>query len=177
MGWNKKRAAAVAAICLMTTAAGMTALAAPEADQKSTEIEYQVTSSYEWMIHDKVSFGKDLGVNQKKEVTIEQNNSVRVTKNVIPGNTSLQITVSSDRLRDNKFAISNGSRDLTYTIRKAGESAEINPGGTVLEAKNGTNTASQALVFTLDTGSTETEEAGDYTGKVIYTAAVVTQKQ
>lgn len=120
--------------------------------------EYQVSSGYEWMIHDKVSFGSNLGVNQKKEVTTDQNNSVRVTKNVIPGNTKLQITVSSDTVKDNKYVISNGSKELYYTIRKAGETAEIIPGGAVLEVKNGTNSASQPLVFTLDTGSAETED-------------------
>lgn len=175
MGWNKKRAAALAAVCMMAAASGMTAMAAPAEDQKSTEIEYQVSSGYEWMIHDKVSFGHDLGVNQKKEVTTEQNNSVRVTKNVIPGNKKLQITVSSDTVKENKYVISNGSKELFYTIRKAGESTEIIPGGAVLEVKSGTNSASQPLVFTLDTGSAEAEEAGNYTGRVTYTAAVVSQ--
>ncbi len=176
MGWNIRKTAALGAVCMMTAASGMTAMAAPTgADQKSTEIEYQVSSGYEWMIHDKVSFGQDLGVNQKKEVTTEQNNSVRIAKNVIPGNAKLQITVSSDTIKDNKYVITNGSKELFYTIRKAGEAAEITPGAVVLEAKSGTNSASQALVFTLDTGSAEAEEAGDYTGRVIYTAAVVTQ--
>lgn len=175
MGWNTKRTIALAAVCMMTAASGMTALAASLKDQKSTEIEYQVSSGYEWMIHDKVSFGSNLGVNQKKEVTTDQNNSVRVTKNVIPGNTKLQITVSSDTVKDNKYVISNGSKELYYTIRKAGDAAEIIPGGAVLEVKNGTNSASQPLVFTLDTGSAETEEAGYYTGRVTYTAAVVSQ--
>lgn len=163
----KKIFAAMATAALISSAGSLTVLAVPTYSE-STNVKYQVSQGYEWTIHSDIDFGSDKGVNKSVELT---NNSISVTKNIIPDGTKLQITVNGSGT-DNAFTISNGDTDLDYTVAKTGETA-ISSGDTVLELEAGTNTGAQSLTFTLNTGSAEAEVAGTYTGEVTYTAAIV----
>lgn len=132
-----------------------------------TTVKYTVTGGYEWSIHTAINFTDNLTVG---------NETVKVTKNVIPENKKLQITVKGDG--DNSaFTIKNQAGTvLSYEVKE--NNSKINVNGEVLSVKSGTNEGTASLTFNLTklaNGNTA-EVPGEYTGKVIYTASVVDNK-
>ena len=136
-------------------------------DTKSTNVKYAVTAGYEWTIHAEVDFGSDKGVKQN---VAKENNTVSVNKNVIPDGKKLTITVAGSG-ESGAFTIASGNTKLNYTIKEGANS--IVTRGTVMDVAAGTNAASKNLTFTLTTGNGSSEVAGNYTGTVAYTAAIV----
>ena len=143
----------------------------------NTDVKYEVTEGYEWTIHSDIDFGS----NAKKDNTTsveKTNNTVEVTKNVIPNGKRLQIIINGNNggnktsgFGDGGFAITTSEgASLGYSVKNA--NVTLNNSGTVLSLGAGTNTGSVDLTFTLDLGKNSAEVAGSYTGKVIYTASV-----
>ena len=165
----KTLAAAMAVAMIATMGSG--AVFAEEAetpDTESTTVKYTVKEAYEWSIHSEIDFGESDGT--KVNTTINNdNNTVKVTKNVISDGKTLNISVKGSGT-DGAFEIANGNTKLTYTI--ADGSTNISNGGTVLDVVAGTNEGSKDLTFTLTTGSGTAEVAGSYTGTVTYTASI-----
>lgn len=143
--------------------------------EASTNVKYTVTEEYTWSVPTDITFTKD-----EITITADQDDGatqkVKVTKNVIPVGKKLQITAKGSGT-SNAFTITatnNGSaQTLPYSI-KAGDNAaaavEVVTGGTVLEVAAGTNTGAAVLVFELTQDATE--QAGEYTGTVTYTASI-----
>ena len=152
-----------------------TSVFAAETGNKSANLNYQVDSEYEWVIHSAVDFGNDAGLRQEIN---RNNNQVKVLKNVIPEKSVLRISVKGSG--DNgDFTISNGkSKELHYYVKKSDNQTNITPDTEILDVPSGTNTAVQSLDFELSTTphgwvtSNMSEVAGSYTGNVIYTAEV-----
>ena len=180
---------AVMCVCTMGVAAESGAINSTESSDDSASVLYQVNSGYTWSIHSDIDFGDDagidgLGANADLEIDAQ---TVAVTRNIIPDGKKLRITIdaySCDALgtkkTDNVFQVANGNSQLAYTVNNG--TADLAIGGTVLDVAAGTNTGSQALTFTLDTSklagaasNLAAEVAGDYHGKVVYTATVVAQ--
>lgn len=136
--------------------------------EKDTTLEYTVDESYEWAIHPAIDFGDNAGVGQH---VAKESNKVEVTKNVLREGKKLHITVKGSGT-DGAFSIDNGGTEvLSYAINDG--AADLAVDGTVLDVESGTNTGSKDLKFTLATTSKTAEVAGEYTGSVTYTAAVV----
>lgn len=141
----------------------------------TTNVTYEVTQGYEWNIHTDINFGTDTAQ--------QQGGTVSVTKNVIPDGKKLEITVrgngggnQTEDLQDKSFKVANGSTKLNYTVTKGEESIAIE--GKVLDVPAGKATDSTTLTFNLTTNSGEENEsqvAGHYSGKLIYTASIVNQ--
>lgn len=104
-----------------------------------------------------------------------------VTKNVIGVGKKLQITFDPTYLAENGefyVATSGGAEKLYYTVIKpaapGGAEEKLTKDNTkVLSVPSGTNTAEQALVFTLSTTSDTAEKAGDYEGYVVFQSKIV----
>lgn len=169
---KKVVAAGLSALMMMTST---TSVFAAESGDKSANLNYQVNSVYEWVIHSAVDFGNDAGID--KEIS-RDNNQVKVLKNIIPERSVLRISVKGSG--DNgEFTISNGkSKKLHYSAKKSDNQTYITPDTEILDVPSGTNTAVQNLDFELSTTpngyvtSKTAEIAGSYTGNVIYTAEV-----
>jgi hypothetical protein len=159
----------------------------------STDVLYGVTEGYTWSIHAAVDFGNDAnldGSGANGHLLIEDQ-TVSVTKNVIQPGKKLQITIGAyscdsegTAVTNNVFQIANGSTaQLAYTVTgQDGEFKEgaIAIGDSILEVLAGVNAGSETMDFELDNtqfaGSNQAllaEVAGQYYGKVSYTAAVV----
>lgn len=140
---------------------------AAEPDSKTTTLNYEVSSRYDWMIHSTIDFGADAGTNQ----TVDRNgNQVKVLKNVIPEGKYLNISVKGSGAND-AFTVDNGGSEvLNYDVSDDNGAVGVN--GNVLSVPAGTNTATQNMGFKLNTTKKSAEVAGQYNGRVIYNASV-----
>ena len=87
---KKVVAAGLSALMMMTST---TSVFAAETGNKSANLNYQVSSSYDWIIHSAIDFGADAGPSTTVERT--ENNQVKVLKNVIPEDYYLCIRVKN----------------------------------------------------------------------------------
>uniref|UniRef100_UPI003FEEC05C DUF6273 domain-containing protein n=1 Tax=Holdemanella porci TaxID=2652276 RepID=UPI003FEEC05C len=157
-------AAGLSALMMMTST---TSVFAAESGDKSTTLNYQVSPSYDWIIHSSIDFGADAGPNKTVDRT---GNQVKVLKNVIPEGKYLNISVKGSGAND-AFTIDNGGSEvLNYDVSDDNGAVGVN--GNVLSVPAGTNTAIQNMNFKLNTTKKSAEVAGQYTGRVIYNASV-----
>lgn len=157
-------AAGLSALMMMTST---TSVFAAESGDKSTTLNYQVSPSYDWIIHSSIDFGADAGPNKTVDRT---GNQVKVLKNVIPEGKYLNISVKGSGAND-AFTIDNGGSEvLNYDVSDDNGTVGVN--GNVLSVPAGTNTATQNMNFKLNTTKKSAEVAGQYTGRVIYNASV-----
>lgn len=157
-------AAGLSALMMMTST---TSVFAAESGDKSANLNYQVSSSYDWIIHSSIDFGADAGANKTVDRT---GNQVKVLKNVIPEGKYLNISVKGSGVND-AFTVSNGGSEvLNYDVSDDNGAVGVN--GNVLSVPAGTNTATQNMNFKLNTKKGSAEVAGQYNGRVIYNASV-----
>lgn len=157
-------AAGLSALMMMTST---TSVFAAESGDKSTTLNYQVSPSYDWIIHSSIDFGADAGVGKTVDRT---GNQVKVLKNVIPEGKYLNISVKGSGVND-AFTIDNGGSEvLNYDVSDDNGTVGVN--GNVLSVPAGTNTATQNMDFKLNTTKKSAEVAGQYAGRVIYNASV-----
>lgn len=161
---KKVVATGLSALMMMTST---TSVFAAESGDKSTTLNYQVSQSYDWIIHSSIDFGANAGVNKTVDRT---GNQVKVLKNVIPEGKYLNISVKGSGAND-AFTIDNGGSEvLNYDVSDDNGAVGVN--GNVLSVPAGTNTATQNMNFKLNTTKKSAEVAGQYTGRVIYNASV-----
>ncbi len=161
---KKVVAAGLSALMMMTST---TSVFAAESGDKSTTLNYQVSSSYDWIIHSSIDFGADAGV---KHTVDRTGNQVKVLKNVIPEGKYLNISVKGSGAND-AFTVDNGGSEvLNYDVSDDNGAVGVN--GNVLSVPAGTNTATQNMGFKLNTTKKSAEVAGQYNGRVIYNASV-----
>lgn len=161
---KKVVAAGLSALMMMSSA---TSVFAAETGNKSANLNYQVSSSYDWIIHSAIDFGADAGVGKTVDRT---GNQVKVLKNVIPEGKYLNISVKGSGAND-AFTVDNGGSEvLNYDVSDDAGAVSVN--GNVLSVPAGTNTATQNMGFKLNTTKKSAEVAGQYTGRVIYNASV-----
>lgn len=161
---KKVVAAGLSALMMMTST---TSVFAAEAGEKSTTLNYQVSSNYDWIIHSSVDFGADAGANKTVDRT---GNQVKVLENVIPEGKYLNISVKGSGVND-AFTVDNGGSEvLNYDVSDDNGAVGVN--GNVLSVPAGTNTATQNMNFKLNTKKGSAEVAGVYNGRVIYNASV-----
>ena len=161
---KKVVAAGLSALMMMT---GTTSVFAAESGNKSANLNYQVSSSYDWIIHSSIDFGADAGANKTVDRT---GNQVKVLKNVIPEGKYLNISVKGSGTND-AFTVDNGGSEvLNYDVSDDNGAVGVN--GNVLSVPAGTNTATQNMNFKLNTTKKSAEVAGQYNGRVIYNASV-----
>lgn len=161
---KKVVAAGLSALMMMTST---TSVFAAESGDKSTTLNYQVSPSYDWIIHSSIDFGADAGVGKTVDRT---GNQVKVLKNVIPEGKYLNISVKGSGAND-AFTIDNGGSEvLNYDVSDDNGAVGVN--GNVLSVPAGTNTATQNMNFKLNTTKKSAEVAGVYNGRVIYNASV-----
>lgn len=161
---KKVIAAGLSALMMMTST---TSVFAAESGDKSANLNYQVSSSYDWIIHSAIDFGADAGANKTVDRT---GNQVKVLKNVIPEGKYLNISVKGSGVND-AFTVSNGGSEvLNYDVSDDNGAVGVN--GNVLSVPAGTNTATQNMNFKLNTTKKSAEVAGVYNGRVIYNASV-----
>lgn len=161
---KKVVAAGLSALMMMTST---TSVFAAESGDKSTTLNYQVSSSYDWIIHSSIDFGADAGV---KHTVDRTGNQVKVLKNVIPEGKYLNISVKGSGAND-AFTVDNGGSEvLDYDVSDDNGAVSVN--GNVLSVPAGTNTATQNMNFKLNTTKKSAEVAGQYNGRVIYNASV-----
>lgn len=166
MNFTKTKKVAVAGLsALMMTST--TSVFAAESGDKSTTLNYQVSPSYDWIIHSSIDFGADARANH----TVDRiGNQVKVLKNVIPEGKYLNISVKGSGAND-AFTIDNGGSEvLNYDVSDDNGTVGVN--GNVLSVPAGTNTATQNMGFKLNTTKKSAEVAGQYKGQVIYNASV-----
>lgn len=161
---KKVVAAGLSALMMMTST---TSVFAAESGDKSTTLNYQVSSSYDWIIHSLIDFGADAGV---KHTVDRTGNQVKVLKNVIPEGKYLNISVKGSGAND-AFTVDNGGSEvLNYDVSDDNGAVGVN--GNVLSVPAGTNTATQNMGFKLNTTKKSAEVAGQYNGRVIYNSSV-----
>lgn len=161
---KKVVAAGLSALMMMSSA---TPVFAAESGNKSANLNYQVSSSYDWIIHSAIDFGADAGV---KHTVDRTGNQVKVLKNVIPEGKYLNISVKGSGTND-AFTVDNGGSEvLNYDVSDDNGAVGVN--GNVLSVPAGTNTATQNMGFKLNTTKKSAEVAGQYTGRVIYNSSV-----
>lgn len=157
-------AAGLSALMMMSS---ITSAFAAEPDSKTTTLNYEVSSRYDWMIHSTIDFGEDAGANKTVDRT---GNQVKVLKNVIPEGKYLNISVKGSGAND-AFTVDNGGSEvLTYDVSDDNGAVGVNKN--VLSVPAGTNTATQNMNFKLNTTKKSAEVAGQYKGQVIYNASV-----
>lgn len=157
-------AAGLSALMMMFS---ITSVFAAEPDSKTTTLNYEVSSRYDWMIHSTIDFGADAGTNQTVD---RKGNQVKVLKNVIPEGKYLNISVKGSGAND-AFTVDNGGSEvLNYDVSDDNGAVGVN--GNVLSVPAGTNTATQNMGFKLNTTKKSAEVAGQYNGRVIYNASV-----
>lgn len=161
---KKVVAAGLSALMMMTST---TSVFAAESGDKSTTLNYQVSPSYDWIIHSSIDFGADAGVGKTVDRT---GNQVKVLKNVIPEGKYLNISVKGSGTND-AFTVDNGGNEvLNYDVSDDNGAVGVN--GNALSVPAGTNTATQNMGFKLNTTKKSAEVAGVYNGRVIYNASV-----
>ena len=166
---KKVVAAGLSALMMMTST---TSVFAAESGDKSANLNYQVSSSYDWIIHSSIDFGADAGVGKTVDRT---GNQVKVLKNVIPEGKYLNISVKGSGAND-AFTVDNGGSEvLNYDVSDDNGAVGVN--GNVLSVPAGTNTATQNMGFKLNTKKGSAEIAGNYNGHVIYNAEVGEKKK
>ena len=189
-------------VCAMPVFATGTSLPGSKGSGPSmTEVKYVVTEAYEWTVPAWIDFGKDAGVNEKREVntTLDKDGTntpstgtdgtapkVIVTKNVIsgkflkitlePAGGSTDFSVKNDEGVELKYTVTltdtTIGSDVKTLNRKIGTTGTEK---TILAVPAGTNTAEAKLKFELSTATTGTsEKAGTYTGNVQFTASIAT---
>lgn len=167
MNFTKTKKVVAAGLSALMMMSSITSVFAAEPDSKTTTLNYEVSSRYDWMIHSTIDFGADAGTNQ----TVDRNgNQVKVLKNVIPEGKFLNISVKGSGAND-AFTVDNGGSEvLNYDVSDDNGAVGVN--GNVLSVPAGTNTATQNMGFKLNTTKKSAEVAGQYNGRVIYNASV-----
>ena len=167
MNFTKTKKVVVAGLSALMMMTSTTSVFAAESGDKSTTLNYQVSSSYDWIIHSAIDFGADAGVGKTVDRT---GNQVKVLKNVIPEGKYLNISVKGSGTND-AFTVNNGGSEvLNYDVSDDNGAVGVN--GNVLSVPAGTNTATQNMNFKLNTTKKSAEVAGQYNGRVIYNASV-----
>lgn len=167
MNFTKTKKVVVAGLSALMMMTSTTSVFAAESGDKSANLNYQVSSSYDWIIHSAIDFGADAGANKTVDRT---GNQVKVLKNVIPEGKYLNISVKGSGVND-AFTVSNGGSEvLNYDVSDDNGAVGVN--GNVLSVPAGTNTATQNMNFKLNTTKKSAEVAGVYNGRVIYNASV-----
>lgn len=167
MNFTKTKKVVAAGLSALMMMSSTTSVFAAESGDKSTTLNYQVSSSYDWIIHSSIDFGADAGVGHTVERT---GNQVKVLKNVIPEGKYLNISVKGSGAND-AFTVDNGGSEvLNYDVSDDNGAVGVN--GNVLSVPAGTNTATQNMNFKLNTTKKSAEVAGQYNGRVIYNASV-----
>lgn len=167
MNFTKTKKVVAAGLSALMMMSGTTSVFAAESGDKSANLNYQVSSSYDWIIHSSIDFGADAGVGKTVDRT---GNQVRVLKNVIPEGKYLNISVKGSGAND-AFTVDNGGSEvLNYDVSDDNGAVGVN--GNVLSVPAGTNTATQNMDFKLNTTKKSAEVAGQYNGRVIYNASV-----
>ena len=170
MNFTKTKKVVAAGLSALMMMSNTTSVFAAETGDKSANLNYQVSSSYDWIIHSSIDFGADAGVNKTVDRT---GNQVKVLKNVIPEGKYLNISVKGSGAND-AFTVDNGGSEvLNYDVSDDNGAVGVN--GNVLSVPAGTNTATQNMNFKLNTKKGSAEVAGVYNGRVIYNASVGTQ--
>lgn len=167
MNFTKTKKVVVAGLSALMMMSSTTSVFAAESGDKSTTLNYQVSPSYDWIIHSAIDFGADAGPNKTVERT---GNQVKILKNVIPEGKYLNISVKGSGA-DDAFTVDNGGSEvLNYDV--SGDNGAVGVNGNVLSVPAGTNTATQNMNFKLNTKKGAAEVAGVYNGRVIYNASV-----
>ena len=167
MNFTKTKKVVAAGLSALKMMSSTTSVFAAESGDKSTTLNYQVSSSYDWIIHSSIDFGADAGVGKTVDRT---GNQVKVLKNVIPEGKYLNISVKGSGAND-AFTVDNGGSEvLNYDVSDDAGAVGVN--GNVLSVPAGTNTATQNMNFKLNTTKKSAEVAGQYNGRVIYNASV-----
>lgn len=167
MNFTKTKKVVAAGLSALMMMSSTTSVFAAESGDKSANLNYQVSSSYDWIIHSSIDFGADAGVGKTVDCT---GNQVKVLKNVIPEGKYLNISVKGSGTND-AFTINNGGSEvLNYDVSDDNGAVGVN--GNVLSVPAGTNTATQNMNFKLNTTKKSAEVAGRYEGRVIYNASV-----
>ena len=167
MNFTKTKKVVAAGLSALMMMSSTTSVFAAETGNKSANLNYQVSSSYDWIIHSSIDFGADAGVGKAVDRT---GNQVKVLKNVIPEGKYLNISVKGSGAND-AFTVDNGGSEvLNYDVSDDNGAVDVN--GNVLSVPAGTNTATQNMGFKLNTTKKSAEVAGQYTGRVIYNASV-----
>lgn len=170
MNFTKTKKVVAAGLSALMMMSSTTSVFAAETGDKSANLNYQVSSSYDWIIHSSIDFGADAGVNKTVDRT---GNQVKVLKNVIPEGKYLNISVKGSGAND-AFTVDNGGSEvLNYDVSDDNGAVGVN--GNVLSVPAGTNTATQNMNFKLNTTKKSAEVAGQYNGRVIYNASVGVQ--
>lgn len=167
MNFTKTKKVVAAGLSALMMMSSTTSVFAAETGDKSANLNYQVSSSYDWIIHSSIDFGADAGANKTVDRT---GNQVKVLKNVIPKGKYLNISVKGSGAND-AFTVDNGGSEvLNYDVSDDNGAVGVN--GNVLSVPAGTNTATQNMGFKLNTTKKSAEVAGQYNGQVIYNASV-----
>lgn len=167
MNFTKTKKVVATGLSALMMITSTTSVFAAESGDKSANLNYQVSSEYEWIIHSAIDFGTDAGVDHTVDRT---GNQVKVLKNVIPEGKYLNISVKGSGAND-AFTVDNGGSEvLNYDVSDDNGAVGVN--GNVLSVPAGTNTATQNMNFKLNTTKKSAEVAGQYTGRVIYNASV-----
>lgn len=167
MNFTKTKKVVATGLSALMMMFSITSVFAAEPDSKTTTLNYEVSSRYDWMIHSTIDFGADAGTNQTVDRT---GNQVKVLKNVIPEGKYLNISVKGSGAND-AFTVDNGGSEvLNYDVSDDNGAVGVN--GNVLSVPAGTNTATQNMAFKLNTTKKSAEVAGVYNGRVIYNASV-----
>lgn len=167
MNFTKTKKVVAAGLSALMMMSSTTSVFAAESGDKSANLNYQVSSSYDWIIHSSIDFGADAGVGKTVDRT---GNQVKVLKNVIPEGKYLNISVKGSGAND-AFTVDNGGSEvLNYDVSDDNGAVGVN--GNVLSVPAGTNTATQNMGFKLNTTKKSAEVAGQYNGRVIYNASV-----
>lgn len=172
MNFTKTKKVVAAGLSALMMMSSTTSVFAAETGDKSANLNYQVSSSYDWIIHSSIDFGADAGVNKTVDRT---GNQVKVLKNVIPEGKYLNISVKGSGAND-AFTVDNGGSEvLNYDVSDDNGAVGVNEN--VLSVPAGTNTAVQNMNFKLNTKKGSAEVAGNYNGHVIYNAEVGEKKK
>ena len=189
-------------VCAMPVFATGTSLPGSKGSGPSmTEVKYVVTEAYEWTVPALIDFGKDAGVNEKREVntTLDKDGTntpstgtdgtapkVIVTKNVIsgkflkitlePAGGSTDFSVKNDVGVELKYTVTLTDTTIGSDVKNAQQENRYNRNRKDnFGSPAGTNTAEAKLKFELSTATTGTsEKAGTYTGNVQFTASIAT---
>lgn len=167
MNFTKTKKVVAAGLSALMMMFSTTSAFAAEPDSKTATLNYEVSSSYDWIIHSAIDFGADVGVGKTVDRT---GNQVKVLKNVIPEGKYLNISVKGSGAND-AFTVDNGGSEvLNYDVSDDNGAVGVNEN--VLSVPAGTNTATQNMNFKLNTTKKSAEVAGQYNGRVIYNASV-----
>lgn len=164
---NKVLAVATA-VTMVVPMVGMNVFA-EDANTKTgqTNVEYTVQESYTWSVPTKITFTSN-NTKITTSGTTGATQDVQVTKNIIPNNKKLVISVTN---QDYKIQTTDGA-SLNYKVSVKGTGDQYNELTStkkdVLSVDAGTNTGSATLKFELT--KDPVEKAGTYTGIVSYTS-------